>query len=137
VQRKAARVGRRGKDASWKFLRPGAARESHHNVGTRGHDGRQFQSSRHPKLERKRNAAAGCCREYSRREGGLNQWRPEDFGVRALWRANAISPIVNRRSSVNRSSCGRRTSPLPARPSGRSATPALPISIAFMQMFSK
>jgi hypothetical protein len=88
-------------------------------------------------LELMRNAAAGSCRENRRQEGVWNRLRQEDFGVPALWRANGMSPIVNRRSSVNRSSCGRRTSLLPWRLSRRSTVTALPISIAIMGAFSK
>ena len=115
---RVARGGRSGRDGSWKPLRLRTGRRNLHSVGTRGRDGRRFQSSRHHKLARKRNAAEGSCRECRRQEGGWNRLRPEDFGVPALQRANGISPIVNRRSSVNRSSCGRRTSLLPGRQFG-------------------
>ena len=39
-----------------------------------------------------------------------NQSRPWDFGEHAQSRANGMSPIVDHQSTVNRSSCGRRTS---------------------------
>ena len=48
---------------------------------------------------------------YKRQEGGCNKENRWDFGARVPRRASAKSPIVDRRSSVNRSSCGRRTSP--------------------------
>lgn len=51
-----------------------------------------------------------------------NRLRLQDFGEHALWRANGTSPIVDRRSSVNRSSCGRRTSLEPCAEPGSSRT---------------
>src|ERR1700739_2324505 len=107
---KAARDDRRRKVAKKEEYRRGAGRASRRNDGRLCPGERESQSSRHHKLERKRVAAAGSRRVYRRREGERNRLRPEDFGARALWRANGMSPIVDRRSSANRSSCGRRTS---------------------------
>jgi hypothetical protein len=76
--------------------------------------GAKSQSSTHHKLERKRIVAAGSRTECKEREAGWNRLRPGDFEEPAQRRANGTSPKVNRRSSVNRSSCGRRTSLGPA-----------------------
>jgi len=59
---------------------------------------------------RKRDAAEGSRREHKRRERGRNPTRPWDFAARGPPRASAKSPRVERRTSVNRSPCGRRTS---------------------------
>src|SRR6201994_2327385 len=121
-----------GKAAKKECFRWEAGQVSRRSECTRTHPGLGFRSSRHRKLERKRVAEAGTRREHRMQEGKWNQLRPEDFGGRALRRANWMSPRVDRRSSANRSSCGRRTSLGLARLSGTTATAALPISIAFM-----
>jgi len=59
-----------------------------------------------------------------------NQLRLQDFGEHALSRANGMSPIVDHQSTVNRSSCGRRTSLAPSADLKNPSAPALPISIA-------
>ena len=104
---------------------------------TRGRSGRKFQSSKHHKLARKRSCGRGEPQRVQEAGRRAQPRRPWDFGARGPRRANGKSPMAERRTSVNRSPCGRRTSLLPGRPSGRSAAAALPISIAFMQMFSK
>lgn len=105
--------GRRGKSAMTELRLAAVPRASRRSDCTRAQPGLESLSSRHHKLERKRTAAEGSRKEHSRREVEWNRLRPEDFGARALWRANGMSPIVDRRSSVNRSSCGRRTSLVP------------------------
>ena len=60
-----------------------------------------------------RDAAEGSRREHKRRERGRNPQRPRDFAAHEPPRANGRSPMAERRTSVNRSPCGRRTS-LPA-----------------------
>jgi hypothetical protein len=104
--------GRRG--TKWPFqkrIRAPGHRGSRRNRRTEGRSGREILSSRHRRLARKRGAARGSRRGGRNREGGHNRLHPWDFGVRAPQRANWKSPIVDRRTSVNRSSCGRRTSP--------------------------
>ena len=137
AQTMAVQGGRRGRVGKSRWLRWGAGRGYRRNAGRPGRCGQEFQSSRHRKLERKRIAAAGSRRESRGQVGGWNRLRREDFEERAQRRANGMSPKVDRRSSANRSSCGRRTSLGPGGFSGRTAAAALPISITIMQMFSK
>src|SRR5580692_1006626 len=86
-----------------------------HSMRSGGLHGSETRPSRHHKLAPKKDAAEGSRRDYRRQGGGRNQEHPKDFGVRALQRASAKSQRSDRRSSVNRSSCGRRTSPAPRR----------------------
>ena len=152
MRRKEAQGGRRGKAEMRQCPAQAGRRENRHSDGRQARNGRGSLSSRRHKLERMRVAAAGIRKGYMRREGRCSQVRqklkPEDFGARALLRANGMFPIVDRRSSgvpanrspfvgcssVNRGSCGRRTS-LGRRELGNSAAPALPISIASIQAF--
>jgi hypothetical protein len=62
---------------------------------------------------RRRTAAKGSRRERTRRGKWHNPERPRDFAARGQQLANGRSPRLERRTSVNRSPCGRRTS-LPA-----------------------
>jgi hypothetical protein len=141
LRMEVVRGGRPGKAAKRRCLPLEAHRGSRRSDGRRGRSGPESQSSRTRKLERKRVAAAENRKVHRRREEGYSRvsqrLKPEDFGVRALPRANGMSPIVDRRSSVNRSSCGRRTSLQPVRDLGRPLAEALFISIALMQVFSK
>ena len=69
-----------------------------------------FQTSRHHKLARKKAAAEGSRRENRRQEGTHNSLHPRDFEAHEPLLARPKSPMVERRTSVNRSPCGRRTS---------------------------
>ena len=77
--------------------------------------GRGTLSSKHRKLARKKAAAEGSRRERKTREARHNRLHPWDFGARGPRRATGKFPMVERRTSVNRSPCGRRTSLLAAR----------------------
>ena len=77
---------------------------------TKGRSGRETQSSRQRRLARKKAAAEGSRREHKRQAGGRNSKRPWDFEAHGPQRATAKFPMVERRTSVNRSPCGRRTS---------------------------
>jgi len=110
AQRAAGQGGRLGKDARKRCPRREAVQECRRNGNRRNLGGGGFLSSRHRKLEQRRIAAGGSRRGYRGQEGGWSRLRREDFEGRAQRRANGIYPILNRRSSVNRSSCGRRTS---------------------------
>jgi hypothetical protein len=94
---------------------------------------RKTPSSKHRKWARKKDAAEGSRRGHRRREKGHNPRRPVDFEAHEQQRANGKSPMVERQTSVNRSSCGRRTSLGAARfnawPHARLATRCLADSI--------
>jgi hypothetical protein len=77
---------------------------------TRGRSGRETLSSKHRKLAQWKAAAEGSRRGHNIQEGGHNSRSPWDFGAREPQRATGKSPMVERRTSVNRSPCGRRTS---------------------------
>ncbi len=76
---------------------------------TQVRSGRELPSSRHHKLEQKKGAAEGSRKEHNRRGEKHSSQHPEDFGAReprrAMWKS-----WMERRTSVNRSPCGRRTS---------------------------
>jgi len=76
----------------------------------RAHRGQETPPSRHRKLARMKAAAERSRRECRKQEGGHNPRHPWDFGAHEPPRANAKSPMAERRTSVNRSPCGRRTS---------------------------
>jgi hypothetical protein len=93
------------------MVRPGSERPTgRRSARTRGRFGRETPSSKPGRWARKRDAAEGSRREHKRRERGRNPTRPWDFAARGPPRASAKSPRVERRTSVNRSPCGRRTS---------------------------
>jgi len=71
---------------------------------------RKTPSSKHRKWARKKDAAEGSRTRHRRREEERNPRRPVDFEAHEPQRANGKSPMVGRQTSVNRSSCGRRTS---------------------------
>lgn len=82
--------------------------------------GWESPSSKHHKWARKRAAAEASRIENKRRETARNRPHPVDFAARAPPRAMRIPampmcPLADRRSSVNRSPCGRRTSVRKAR----------------------
>jgi len=81
----------------------------------------ETQTSKQRKLAHGKAAAEGSRREYRMQEGGYNLRHPWDFEARELLRANGKSPMAERRTSVNRSPCGRRTS-IQAAGVGRAAT---------------
>jgi hypothetical protein len=66
--------------------------------------------SKQHKLEHRRGAAVGSRKERTRREGRRSQGHPWDFGGREQLLSRPKFPMVERRTSVNRSPCGRRTS---------------------------
>jgi hypothetical protein len=72
--------------------------------------GAETRPSKQHKLARVRAAARASRRDYRVQEGGRNSLHPWDFEAREPRRANAKSPMAERRTSVNRSPCGRRTS---------------------------
>jgi len=82
---------------------------------------RKTPSSKAHKWARKRDAAEGSRREHKRREEGHNPRHPQDFEERERQPANGKSLRLERRTSVNRSPCGRRTS-LWGRQDAKSAT---------------
>jgi len=86
--------------------RSGYRRSEH----TRGRSGRGILSSKHRKLAQRKAAAEGSRRGCRFQAGGHNSRSPWDFGARGPQRATGKSPMVERRTSVNRSPCGRRTS---------------------------
>ena len=110
AQKAAAPAGRSGTSQDLLPSGAGASNVSPQRAQTSRRSGREIPSSRHHKLARKRAAAEGSRRGRRRREGGRNSRRPWDFEARGLRRANGKSPMVERRTSVNRSPCGRRTS---------------------------
>ena len=95
---------------------PAARKEHRRSRRTAVCSGRETQSSKYRKLARKKAAAGGSRRGHRRQEGGRNSLRPLDFGAHELLRASGKSPMVERRTSVNLSPCGRRTSLGAARP---------------------
>jgi len=114
LQMQAAPLVKTCKAGSREHLPPLARPARPRTARTRLRLGQEFQASTHHKLERKRVAAAGNRKGYRRQEEVRKQLRLEDFGEHALSRANGMCPIVDRQSTVNRSSCGRRTSLTPS-----------------------
>jgi len=110
-QRAAAQGGKRGRAKHSTGLRRTQDYRGYRRSGRRpGQSGAETQTSKQRRLARVKAAAEGSRREYRRQEGGRNSGRPWDFGARGLRRANGKSPMAERRTSVNRSPCGRRTS---------------------------
>jgi len=75
-----------------------------------GRPGLGIQPSRHRRLAQERAAAGGIRRDDRRRDRRCKSVRLWDFEARGPLRANAKSAMAERRASVNRSPCGRRTS---------------------------
>ena len=96
----------RGIARCWK--QPAQAR--HRTEHTHYLQGRGTPSSRQHKLAQKRSAAEGSRIGSRSLGGGRNLTHPWDFEVRGRRRASGKSQMAERRASVNRSPCGRRTS---------------------------
>ncbi len=111
LQRVAAQGGKRGK-----IERPHGLdgmrgrREYPHSVDMRLRSQWKFPSSKQNKLAQGRIAAGGSRRGNKSRGTRCNPQHQEDFGARELLRAIWKSLMAERRTSVNRSPCGRRTS---------------------------
>ena len=86
-----------------------ASRHYHHSDHTQVRSGRELPSSKLRKLGQKKGAAGGSRKEHNRRGEKHSSRHPGDFGGReprrAMWKS-----WMERRTSVNRSPCGRRTS---------------------------
>jgi hypothetical protein len=98
----------------------------HHSEHTLNRSGRGIPSSKHRKLAQGKAAAEVSRRDYKIQVGGHNSGNPWDFGAREPQRATGKSPMVERRTSVNRSPCGRRTSLRPARLNARRLADSIP-----------
>jgi hypothetical protein len=110
LQMPAVPTGKRGRD-EWTRSPQLPAHPARRRIsGTPFLSERVSRSSRLRKLGQKRVAAAGSRKVYRRREVVQYLSHLQDFGEHARWRANGMSPIVDHQSTVNRSSCGRRTS---------------------------
>ena len=114
-QMAAERGGRRGRSSRLanRNLQGFAQKErraSHRSADIGGRSERGFPSGRRYKLARRRIAAGGvrrACNTQGRRRKLQDRCY---FGARGLLRAIWKSLMAERRTSVNRSPCGRRTS---------------------------
>jgi hypothetical protein len=83
----------------------------HRHSGRRqARSGAETRSSKQHKLARVKAAARASRRDCRMQEEGHNSLHPWDFEARGPRRASAKSPRLERRTSANRSPCGRRTS---------------------------
>jgi hypothetical protein len=89
-----------------------AHRASRRSARTDFRSERKIPSSKLGKWARKRDAAKGNRIRRRRQEEERNPERRRDFEARVPPRANGKSPMAERRTSVNRSPCGRRASPV-------------------------
>jgi hypothetical protein len=124
AQRAEAQAGRLGKTQERMGLR--AHQDYRRSEHTRDRSGWGIPSSKHRKLAQRKAAAEGSRRGYRIQVGGHNLRNPWDFGARGPQRATGKSPMVERRTSVNRSPCGRRTSLEPARLNARRLADSIP-----------
>jgi len=111
--RAAAPSGRLGRGRRWTDPAGSEHQEYRRSVRRDFHPRGESPTSRCRRWARMRDAAEESRREGMGKDRGRTPSSPRDFAGREPQPANAMSPRVERRTSVNRSPCGRRTS-LPA-----------------------